>query len=127
LELLYFYDIKILSPKAKICQFIIKSEMSYFIDKLRQIMRTQGLTQQALAKMGHISNNTISKWLNGQTTPKVKNIEPLAKALNLTVGDLIGDFGNKENLTEADKKFIALPNNKKQLLLKILQDIEEGL
>ena len=101
--------------------------MSYFIDKLRQIMKTQGLTQQALAKMGHISNNTISKWLNGQTTPKVKNIEPLAKALNLTVGDLIGDFGNKENLTEADKKFISLPNNKKQLLLKILQDIEEGL
>ncbi|MBQ2593897.1 MAG: hypothetical protein II567_11545 [Candidatus Riflebacteria bacterium] len=66
-------------------------------------------------------------WANSVLATVCRNIEPLAKALNLTVGDLIGDFGNKENLTEADKKFIALPNNKKQLLLKILQDIEEGL
>ena len=101
--------------------------MSYFIDKLRKIMKTQGLTQQALAKMGHVSNNTISKWLNGQTTPKVKNVEPLAKALNLTVGDLIGDFGNNEKLSEEDRKFISLPENKKQLLLQILQSIEKKL
>ena len=101
--------------------------MSYFIDKLRKIMKTQGLTQQALAKMGHVSNNTISKWLNGQTTPKVKNVEPLAKALNLTVGDLIGDFVNNEKLSEEDRKFISLPENKKQLLLQILQSIEKKL
>ena len=67
--------------------------MTYFIDKLNQIMETKGYTQQALARMGHVSNNTISKWLNGQTTPKVKNLEPLAKALGLTIGDLTGDFG----------------------------------
>ena len=101
--------------------------MSYFIDKLKQIMETKGLTQQKLAQMGNVSNNTISKWLNGQTTPKVKNVEPLAKALNLTVGDLIGDFGNNEKLSEEDRKFISLPENKKQLLLQILQSIEKKL
>ena len=98
--------------------------MSYFIDKLKQIMETKGLTQQKLAQMGNVSNNTISKWLNGQTTPKVKNIEPLAKALNLTVGDLIGDLGNNETLTEQDKRFISLTPQRKTLLLKFLDVIE---
>ena len=98
--------------------------MTYFIDKLNQIMETNGYTQQALARMGHVSNNTISKWLNGQTTPKVKNLEPLAKALGLTVGDLIGDFGNNQELSEEDKRFIALTPQRKALLLKFLDAIE---
>ena len=101
--------------------------MSYLQNKLKQIMNTRKLSQKDLAKLGKVSTNAISKWVNGISCPKIETLEPLAKALNLPVGDLIGDFGNKENLTEADKKFIALPNNKKQLLLKILQDIEEGL
>lgn len=125
LELLCFYNIKILSQKAKLCQLLTKSKMSYFIDKLKQIMETKGLTQQMLAKMGNVSNNTISKWLNGQTSPKVKNIEPLAKALNLTVGDLIGDWGNNESLTEQDKRFISLTPQRKTLLLNILDLIEK--
>ena len=98
--------------------------MSFFIDKLKQIMETKGLTQQKLAQMSNVSNNTISKWLNGQTTPKVKNIEPLAKALNLTVGDLIGDLGNNEQLTEQDKRFISLTPQRKTILLKFLDVIE---
>ena len=98
--------------------------MTYFIDKLNQIMETKGYTQQALARMGHVSNNTISKWLNGQTTPKVKNLEPLAKALGLTIGDLTGDFGNNQELSEEDKRFIALTPQRKALLLKFLDAIE---
>lgn len=98
--------------------------MTYFIDKLNQIMETNGYTQQALARMGHVSNNTISKWLNGQTTPKVKNLEPLAKALGLTIGDLTGDFGNNQELSEEDKRFIALTPQRKALLLKFLDVIE---
>ncbi|MBR4328694.1 MAG: hypothetical protein IKP71_02485 [Candidatus Riflebacteria bacterium] len=52
-------------------------------------------------------------------------MEPLAKALGLTVGDLIGDFGQNQELLEEDKRFIALPLKRKRLLLRILDAVEE--
>ena len=65
----------------------------------------------------------ISKWLKGELSPKVKNLEPLAKALGLTVGDLIGDFGNKIELTEDDKRLLSLSPRHKKLLLSIFDAI----
>ena len=90
-------------------------------------MQEKNLKQSDIAEMAKLSQTTISKWLRMETLPRVRSIEPLAKALNLTVGDLIGDFGNNEKLSEEDRKFISLPENKKQLLLQILQSIEKKL
>ena len=87
-------------------------------------MNSRNLKQKDLAKMGKVSTNAISKWLNGLSCPKVETLEPLAKALNLSVGELIGDFGNNLNLSEEDKEFISLPIKKKHMLLQILKTIE---
>lgn len=88
-------------------------------------METRNLNQKDLAKMANVGQTTISKWLNSNYSPKVKNLEPLAKALGLTVGDLIGDFGAQQELLEEDKRFLALPLKRKRLLLKILDAVEE--
>ncbi len=99
--------------------------MNYLSKKLKQIMETRNLNQKDLAKMANVGQTTISKWLNSNYSPKVKNLEPLAKALGLTVGDLIGDFGQNQELLEEDKRFIALPLKRKRLLLRILDAVEE--
>lgn len=99
--------------------------MNYLSKKLKQIMETRNLNQKDLAKMANVGQTTISKWLNSNYSPKVKNLEPLAKALGLTVGDLIGDFGAQQELLEEDKRFLALPLKRKRLLLKILDAVEE--
>ena len=88
-------------------------------------MDSRNLNQKDLAKMANVGQTTISKWLNSNYSPKVKNLEPLAKALGVTVGDLIGDFGQNQELLEEDKRFLALPLKRKRMLLRILDAVEE--
>ncbi|MBR4329232.1 MAG: helix-turn-helix transcriptional regulator [Candidatus Riflebacteria bacterium] len=99
--------------------------MNYFQKKLKLIMQTKKLKQKDLAEMTGLAQTTISSWLTKDAVPKVSSVEPLAKALGLTVGDLIGDFGAQQELLEEDKRFIALPLKRKRLLLKILDAVEE--
>ena len=74
------------------------------------------------------SQATISKWVKGELSPKVKSVEPLAKALGITVGDLIGDFGNNIKLSDDDKRLLSLSPKQKKLLLSLLDTlIENGL
>ena len=89
-------------------------------------MNTRHLSQKKLAEMGKVSTNAISKWVNGISCPKVETLEPLAKALNLTVGDLIGDFGNNIELSEDDKCWLALSPQDKKMLLGFLKLVREN-
>ena len=83
------------------------------------------LTQRDIAKLAKVSQNSISKWLNGESCPSIDKAKALAKALGLTVGDLIGDFGQNQELLEEDKRFLALPLKRKRMLLRILDAVEE--
>ena len=102
--------------------------MAYFQKKLKEIMKSKQLTQMELAKLAHISQNTVSNWLNDLSSPTLKNLEALAVSLNMTVGELIGDFSHNPNLSKEDKKLLALPVKQKKILLKFvdfLSEIEE--
>ena len=100
--------------------------MNYFSKKLKQLMISKSLNQKDLATMAHVSQATISKWVKGELSPKVKSVEPLAKSLGLTVGDLIGDFCNNIQLSEDDKCWLALSPQDKKMLLGFLKLINEN-
>ena len=99
--------------------------MNYFQKKLKLIMQTRNLKQRDLAEMTGLAQTTISSWLTKDAIPKVSSVEPLAKELGLTVGDLIGDFGPQQELLEEDKILLALPLKSKRMLLRILEAIDE--
>lgn len=99
--------------------------MTYFSQKLQQIMQTRGLSQKELAEMAHVSQAAVSKWLSTNYLPKVKSVEPLAKSLGLTVGDLIGDYGSIQ-LSDEDKCWLALSPQDKKMLLGFLKLIKEN-
>ena len=102
--------------------------MAYFQKKLKEIMKSKQLTQMELAKLAYISQNTVSNWLNDSSSPTLKNLEALADSLNMTVGELIGDFSHNSKLSEEDKKLLTLPIKQKRILLKFvdfLSEIEE--
>ena len=99
--------------------------MNYFQKKLKLIMQTRNLKQRDLVEMTGLAQTTISSWLTKDAIPKVSSVEPLAKALGLTVGDLIGDFGPQQELLEEDKRLLALPLKSKRMLLRILEAIDE--
>lgn len=73
-----------------------------FKDRLRELRIKNGLTQEELAKMIHVSRSAICKWEMGNGIPSEPNIEGLCDFFNVTEEwlldrkDLI-NFINREN------------------------------
>ena len=88
-------------------------------------MQDKNLKQVDIAEMANTSQTTVSKWLRMENLPRVSSIEPLAKALNTSVGELIGYFSYKPSLSEDDKKLLALTAKQKKILLKYIEFLNE--
>ncbi len=97
-----------------------------FSEKLKELMQAKSLSQMDVANLSGISQTIVSRWLRTDLEPRISNLKPLAKALNVRIIDLLEDYSD-EDLTENEKKFLALPDYKKQMLLEILQTIENSL
>lgn len=68
--------------------------MTNLNQKIAECRRKQGLTQEQLAAQLGISAGAISKWENGNTTPDISLLAPLARALHITLDELF-DFHEK--------------------------------
>ena len=100
--------------------------MGNFHTILKNILKARHLRQTDLSRLSNIPQTTISKWLINGADPKLSNLEQLSKALNISVGELIGDFGGNAQLTEDDKRWLALSPKHKKLLLTFLDAILES-
>lgn len=60
-----------------------------FARRLYKKMTARGMSQNTLAELSGISFITISKYMNGKSTPSLFNAEKLANALKCSVGELI--------------------------------------
>lgn len=63
-----------------------------FSQKVFGRMKKLGINQRELAKLSHIRENTISRYLACSRTPKADAIVNLAKALQCSIDELI-QFG----------------------------------
>ncbi len=61
-----------------------------FGERLRRLRECK-YTQEELADMLHVHNNTISKWENGTQEPRAKRVAELAKILGTTPAYLLED------------------------------------
>ena len=61
-----------------------------FGKRLRKL-REGKFSQEQLAELLHVHNNTISKWENGTQEPRTKRISELARIFNTTPAYLLGD------------------------------------
>ena len=59
--------------------------------KIADLRKKKGLTQAQLADMLNISNKTISRWETGEGYPEVTLLSPLAKALGVTVDEMLAE------------------------------------
>ncbi|MBE6047773.1 MAG: helix-turn-helix transcriptional regulator [Clostridium sp.] len=87
-------------------------------DKLKKLRKENNLTLKELHNKTGISISFISDIENKRRNPSIDNLKVLAKALNTSVSELLGENSNSieiESLNEKDKKSI----NKD---LKILMD-----
>ena len=85
--------------------------MNIFLERLKDEISYQGLTQKELAERTEISVNTIRGWFSKDLVPDVFNAVKVAKALNTTVEYLVtGENDNKaaQELNELKAKLADL-------------------
>lgn len=74
--------------------------MGGFGERLRKLRKEKNFSQETLAGLVNVHNNTVSKWENG-VIPHMKKITELAKVLGTTSTYLLGEdaeSSDKENL-----------------------------
>ena len=63
------------------------NQMGHFIKERRTKL---GLTQEALGKRLNVTGKAVSRWERGVGFPDIQLMEPLAKALGVSVSQLMG-------------------------------------
>lgn len=56
--------------------------------RIQAALDKSGMTQRDLAAAIKMDESTVSLWLSGERTPRVKNLEKLAKALGIEAREL---------------------------------------
>ena len=96
-----------------------------FKEQLKKLMKDRNLKQSDIAKLAGVSQTIVSKWLRLDSSPKLKYIQPLAKALNIRVSDLTGETDDSENFTATEKRFLALSPSQQEFLIGLLDYCDE--
>lgn len=80
--------------------------MSYVTGKtIKELREKRKITQKELAERINVSDKTISKWETNKGLPDIGIIEELAKALGISVAELLtGDLRENENQSANMKK-----------------------
>ena len=60
-------------------------------EKLKEIRKKFGLSQEQLAEIMHVSRQAITKWENDGGIPDISNLQELSKVFGITVDYLLND------------------------------------
>ena len=60
-----------------------------FHEKLQELRKKRGLTQEELAEALYVSRTAISKWESGRGYPNIESLKALAKFFGVTVDSLL--------------------------------------
>ena len=66
-----------------------KHEPTYFSRKLRQLLKSRGMTQTALAQYLCVSRALITKWVTGDYYPCIQDCFRLADYFGVTLDELL--------------------------------------
>ena len=60
-----------------------------FNEKLQQLRKSKGLTQEELAEKLYVSRTAVSKWESGRGYPSIDSLKEIAKYFSVTIDDLL--------------------------------------
>lgn len=76
--------------------------MTSFSEQMKKYRHAKGMTQQELADLLGVSNKSVSRWESDGGYPDVTMLVPLARALGVTVDDLLDTQRPVRTLTKTD-------------------------
>lgn len=98
--------------------------MTPFTNRLVQLRKIRGLTQQQIADKIGINRGSYSNWEKGKREPNLENIIKIAKILNTTTDYLLGltDISERELKIKSIEKLKELGEKKVKEAIKIEGD-----
>ena len=60
-----------------------------FNEKLQELRKKSGLTQEEAAEMLFVSRTAVSKWESGRGYPNIDSLKAIAKLYNVTIDELL--------------------------------------
>lgn len=72
-----------------------------FKDKVKELMESQNMTQKELSEKSGITEASISRYLNGERTPRIDIIINFAKVFKVDVDFLISDDDEIKDLEDS--------------------------
>ena len=95
-----------------------------FAQRLREIRKRIGITQEELANKINVSSKTLQRWEWGERQPRMEELKKLCEALHVTEAELLNEpQGDKIKLTltwhweEMKEGEINMSDNKFQIVL----------
>ena len=74
-----------------------------FHERLQQLRKQKGLTQEELASVLYVSRTAISKWESGRGYPNIDSLKRIAEYFCITVDELLSS-GQMLTIAEEDRK-----------------------
>ena len=74
-----------------------------FNEKLQELRKQKGITQEELAKELFVSRTAVSKWESGRGYPSIDSLKAIAKFFSVTLDELLST-GEVLNIAEEDEK-----------------------
>ena len=74
-----------------------------FNEKIQELRKQKGLTQEELAEKLYVSRTAISKWESGRGYPNIESLKAIAKFFSVTVDELLSS-GEVLTIAEEDSK-----------------------
>ena len=74
-----------------------------FNEKLQELRKNKGLTQEELAEALYVSRTAISKWESGRGYPSIDSLKEIAKYFSVTIDELLSS-DEVLNIAEEDNK-----------------------
>ena len=60
-----------------------------FNEKLQELRKQKGLTQEELAEVLYVSRTAISKWESGRGYPNIDSLKAISKFFSVSLDDLL--------------------------------------
>ena len=69
----------------------------FSVENIKKYRRMVGITQERLSEAIGVSPETLSRYERGTRSPRLRDLEKIAKALGVTLTDLIGEGVNEDD------------------------------
>ncbi len=87
-----------------------------FNEKLQELRKNKGLTQEELAEILYVSRTAISKWESGRGYPNIDSLKDISEFFSVTIDDLL-----------SSEKIISIAETENKYNIQNIYDLLSGI